>query len=960
MEQPKVFEFAKEVGIETLVLMDKIREWKLPVKSHMAALDESLIEEIRKRLDQETAPSGSKLGKKPKTARKKVASQQAGSAPGESSESAVKSGKVLVKSALKGPAQSPIKSRAKKPVAHPIQPGLTKTPQKLQVEAEIVVDGSLEKKATSPSRVIRRKAGEAEAKAALEAEAAAEAARVALAQQAAREEALRIAQEAEEFSATEESPSVGIESLTEREVGSGDNVVRSQGLTPGEVSVDRPKPRRNIIGRMDLNRVSDMNRSSGSAASSSGSTAPGAARPSRTAPRNIRTGFVAPMPLVGMMPDRRSAEDLEAYRLKEEKEKALNKKRPGSATREEEVVHFAATEFRKREVVFQPKKKKVVTARDVRKTQITIPKASKRLVKVFGTIKVSELADQLQVKTSALITKLAKEGVVASHLMELDFDTVALIAPEFGYEAQNSYVSSNDRLNAAAFGDLDAELCLRPPVVTVMGHVDHGKTTLLDSIRKANVAKGEAGGITQHIGAYSVQLEDGSFITFLDTPGHEAFTAMRARGANVTDVAIIVVAADDGLMPQTAEAINHAKAAKVPIIVAVNKMDKAGANPDRIKQQLTEFELVPEEWGGETIYAPVSALTGAGIPELLSQIRVVAEVADLKANPQRSARGVVIESRIERGRGSVATLLIQDGTVRVGNAIVAGQVSGRVRSMLSDKGLPTNEVGPGFPVEVMGLEMPPNAGDRFDVCADEETARSIAEQRRLEANKADQRSGKLSLEELFAKVKLGEVKEFPVILKADVAGSLEALKSLFEKIGNAEVRARIVHSAVGGISESDVLLAGTASGIVIGFNVRPDTASQRLAKEKGIEIRTYSIIYELMDDVKKAMGGLLKPEVVEKSMGRAEVRNLFVIPKVGAIAGCFIKDGKISRGNKVRLLRNGKIVYDGSLSSLKRFKDDVKEVLTGYECGIGIENFNDVKVGDEIEAYTQESVARDL
>ncbi|MCB0411762.1 MAG: translation initiation factor IF-2, partial [Bdellovibrionales bacterium] len=462
------------------------------------------------------------------------------------------------------------------------------------------------------------------------------------------------------------------------------------------------------------------------------------------------------------------------------------------------------------------------------------------------------------------------------------------------------------------------------------------------------------------IGAYSVQIEEGKFITFIDTPGHAAFTAMRARGADITDVVIIVVAADDGMMPQTEEAISHVKAADIPITVAINKMDKPGANPDRIKQQLMEYQLVSEEWGGDTIFCQVSAIKGEGIPELLEQVNLVAEVADLKANPKRSATGIVIESRVEKGRGSVATLLVEDGTLGVGQPLVAGSVSGRVRSMMNDRGQTVKEVGPGFPVEVMGLEFPPDAGDRFDVCKDEESARKIADHRKSEKEKAEVPSSKMSLDQIFAKVKAGDVKELPVVLKADVAGSLEAVKGMFEKTGTDEVKVKVVHSAVGGISENDVLLAGTAGGMILGFNVRPDVSAQRMAKEKGIEIRTYSIIYELIDDVKKALSGLLAPDIVEKIMGRAQVRETFSVPKVGLIAGCHVVDGKIGRNNQIRLLRDGVVVYEGTIGSLKRFKDDAKEVQSGYDCGIGIENYNDVKVGDELETFIKESISREL
>jgi len=881
--EQKVFEFAKEIGMETLALMDKIREWKLPVKSHMSTLDEGLISEIRTRLSGEEEAAAAKKPAKKKTVKK---------------------------TATEG---------AAKKIAKPKTAKAAKT-----AKAEGATTGTLKK----PTRkkavgVIRRKAGELEAKAAAEAEAVA---------QAIAEENRVAADVQETGGGTEES---GV-SATE--------------ATPG--AEEPRKPRGNIVGRMDLRRVVTPSGAGPAGAGPGGG--PGGAfaqRSPRTATRNIRTGFVAPMPMEDF-----PVESEVERREKEEKER---KKKAGTG-REEQPQVFTATEFRKREVIFQPKKKKPVTGRDARKTQITTPKASKRIVKVHNVITVADLANQMSLKAPVLIKKLVSDGVMATVNTELDFDTVALIAPEFGWEAMNVHKSVNELLKDMAFGDLDAAPVVRPPVVTVMGHVDHGKTTLLDAIRQANVAQGEAGGITQHIGAYSVKLDGGKYVTFIDTPGHEAFTAMRARGANVTDIAIIVVAADDGMMPQTVEAINHAKAAGVPIIVAVNKMDRPGANPDRIKQQLTEVELVPEEWGGTTIYCPVSALKKEGIKELLEQIHVVAEVQDLKANPNRSATGVVIESRMEKGRGPVATLLVKNGTLRVGDIIVAGGVTGRVRSQMNDKGQQVKEVPPGFAAEIMGFSQPSVAGDRFDVCETEELARQAAQEHLDQQEKEQTPSSKMSIEELFAKVKTGETKELSIVLKADVAGSLEAIKGMIDKAQTEKVKVKVIHSAIGGITESDVLLAGTANGLIVGFNVRPDGEAQRMAKEKGVEIKSYSIIYELMDDLKKIMSGLLDPTFSEKEVGRAEVRNTFVVPKVGTIAGCFVQDGKITRGNQVRLVRDGRIVYEGKLSSLKRFKDDVREVASGFECGIGIENFNDIKVGDVIEAFIMEQTEATL
>lgn len=911
MNQLKVFEFAKEIGVETLALMDKIREWKLPVRSHMATLDEQMMAEIKSRLDAASAAATEDAAKaKKKTVRKKVASA------GEAAEGTAKAKASAKKVAAKKVAAPEAPMTAAKAAAAP-KAGAKTTAKKKAGEA-----------APARSTVIRRKAGEAEAKAA-EAAAAAEAEAQAAAANAAGE--------------LGESVSAG---------GGGDEahapVAAAAEASPEALKPEEPR-RRNIVGRMDLRRVANMQPSGQGAGGPAGQP-----RVSRTAPRSIRPGFYSAEPALPP-----PAFDPQGVRGDAKDDK---KKRPGAGTgggREEEVKIFTATEFRKREVIFQPKKKKTQLGREQKKTQITTPAAHKRIVRVDNTITLQALAAEIGVKAPMLLKKLMAEGVQATMNTDLDFDTVALVVPEFGWEAQNVHRTVEELITAGA-ENVGGERITRPPVVTVMGHVDHGKTTLLDSIRKANVAKGEAGGITQHIGAYSVTLDDGHKVTFIDTPGHAAFTAMRARGANATDIAIIVVAADDGMMPQTAEAISHAKAANVPIIIAVNKMDKAGANPDRIKQQLTEFELVPEEWGGTTIYVPVSALKGEGIKELLEQIHLVAEMQELKADPKRSGTGIVIESRMEKGRGVVATLLVQDGHVAIGQDVVAGTVAGRVRSMLDDKGKPVKDIGPGMAVEILGLPETPMAGDRFDITKDEESARAVANQRLAQVKRDETPNSKMTLDQLFARVKSGDTKELAMVLKADVAGSLEAVKGMIEKLGNEEVKLKLVHSAVGGITENDVLLAGTSKGVIVGFGVRPDSGAQRMAKEKGIEIKTYSIIYELVDDLKKALTGLLSPDVVEKAMGRAEVRNVFNVPKMGTIAGCFITEGKVARSHMLRLLRDSKIVYEGKVGSLKRFKDDAKEVASGFECGIGIENFNDIKVGDVIESFVKEEQVREL
>lgn len=574
------------------------------------------------------------------------------------------------------------------------------------------------------------------------------------------------------------------------------------------------------------------------------------------------------------------------------------------------------------------------------------------------SLTVSELAKKLHKEPSEIIKKLFMLGVMATINQELDKDSIELIAGEYGVEVEEEIKVDATDLEVYFTEDTEEQTEERPSVVTIMGHVDHGKTTLLDSIRNTKVTAGEAGGITQHIGAYQVEV-DGKKITFLDTPGHAAFTTMRARGAKVTDIAIIVVAADDGVMPQTVEAINHAKAAEVPIIIAVNKMDKEAANPDRVMQELTEYELVPEAWGGDTIFVPLSALSGEGIDNLLEMIVLVSEVEELKANPNRLAQGTVIEAQLDKGRGSVATLLVQNGTLKVGDPIVVGNTFGRVRAMVNDLGRRVKEAGPSAPVEITGLNDVPQAGDRFVVFEDEKTARSVGEARASQALQAQRgEKSKVSLENLFEQMKQGEMKDLNLVLKADVQGSVEALAASLMKIEVEGVNIRIIHTGVGAINESDITLASASNAIVIGFNVRPDVNAKRTAEAEGVEIRLHRIIYKVMEEIEAAMQGMLDPEFEEKIIGQAEVRQTFKVSKVGTIAGSYVTEGKISRDSGVRLIRDGIVIFEGELDALKRFKDDAKDVARGYECGITIKNFNDVKEGDVIEAFIMEEITR--
>ncbi|MBB5323631.1 translation initiation factor IF-2 [Anoxybacillus tepidamans] len=670
------------------------------------------------------------------------------------------------------------------------------------------------------------------------------------------------------------------------------------------------------------------------------------------------------------------------YKKKEQKQKPANVavKPKGFITDfedEEEVITTKVPikkgasknkEGKKHDLQIQQKEKKIFTNKKNKKQrgheapqQETQKKKEKELPKKItfeGSLTVAELAKKLGKEPSEIIKKLFMLGIMATINQDLDKDAIELICSDYGVEVEEKVVIDETDFESLEIVDDPADLVERPPVVTIMGHVDHGKTTLLDSIRNSKVTEQEAGGITQHIGAYQVVVNNKK-ITFLDTPGHEAFTTMRARGAQVTDIVILVVAADDGVMPQTVEAINHAKAANVPIVVAVNKIDKPTANPDRVMQELVEYNLVPEEWGGDTIYCKLSALTGEGIDNLLEMILLVSEMEELKANPNRRATGTVIEAKLDKGRGPVATLLVQSGTLRVGDPIVVGSTYGRVRAMTNDIGRRVKEAGPSMPVEITGLNDVPQAGDRFMVFEDEKKARQIGEAR-AQKQLLEQRSVKtrVSLDDLFEKIKQGEMKELNIIVKADVQGSVEALVAALQKIDIEGVRVKIIHSGVGAITEYDIMLASASNAIVIGFNVRPDANAKRVAESEKVDIRLHRIIYKVIEEIEAAMKGMLDPEYEEQVIGQAEVRQTFKVSKVGTIAGCYVTDGKITRDSSVRLIRQGVVIYEGQIDTLKRFKDDVKEVAQGYECGMTIKNFNDIKEGDVIEAYVMREVER--
>ncbi len=631
-------------------------------------------------------------------------------------------------------------------------------------------------------------------------------------------------------------------------------------------------------------------------------------------------------------------------------EKEAEKKTEEAASEKEpEIVEFYEDKLNE-EVNRQAKKRKRGRRQDDDRKEENVS-----IVTMGDTITVKDLADKLAKPYNDVIKTLLMSGVMAALNQEIDFETASKVAEKYNVMV--------DREEAISFGDIDQEedidekLVKRPPVITVMGHVDHGKTSLLDAIRHANVTSGEAGGITQHIGAYTVNV-NGEKMTFLDTPGHEAFTQMRARGSQITDIVILVVAGDDGIMPQTRESISHIKAAEVPVIVAINKMDKPQSNADKVKQELTEYGLISEDWGGDTVMVEVSAKQNMNIDKLLEMVMLTAEMQELKADPTRRAKGTVIEAKLDKGRGSVATLLVQNGTLNVGDSILVGSAYGKIRAMFDDKGKKIKSAGPSIPVEVLGLSEVPQAGDRFNEVKDEKTARTMAESRQDKLKAESQSAGRMSLEDLYSQISSGQVRELPIIVKADVQGSVEALKSSLEKLSTDEVKVRVIHGGAGAINETDIILAQASNAIVMGFNVRPDNNASMVAEKEGVEIKTYRVIYTALEDVKSAMIGMLSPDVKEVVLGQAECRQIYKISAVGTIAGAYVISGKMVRNAKIRLIRDGIVIFEGELASLKRFKDDVKEVAQGYECGLSIEKYNDLKEGDIVEAFEMQEVKR--
>ncbi len=898
LEKVKVYELAKELGMDSITLIDKLKRLNVDVKSHMSGLATEEVTLIREQIAKEQAV----LKKVTKTTRKKAADPEA-AAP-------KKAGATVIRRRAKS---SDDAAEAGHTEAAQEEAAVEAAAPEAETQQQTLTDEVMESAATAEAEV------DADQAAVVAAAPAAPAAGTPVA-----------AAPAAPTAPVKVAPPAPLKTSGLKQVSLLGS--RSEGLIPSRTS-------------SILNIVKE--------------------EPRRVAPAprvvpNVRPN-VPGQPPVAMV---RSTTGITTLgkdaidRLVEEEQSFKKKGGAGGRTERDKEPVVNVSDYRaKKELIFLPKKKKVPVNKEIRRTTITTPAAHKRVIRIENSISVAALADAMGIKANAIIKKLIAQGLMATLHHNLDLDTATLIAHEYKYEVENVAFTEDEVIKKVE--DTADELKSRPPIVTVMGHVDHGKTSLLDAIRSANVASGEAGGITQHIGAYTVDL-DGKKITFIDTPGHEAFTVMRARGANVTDIVILVVAADDGVMPQTREAVDHAKAAKVPIIVAVNKIDKPNAAPEKVMKGLSELGLLSEAWGGENIFVNVSATKGTGVKELLESILLQAEVLDLKANPDRLAEGNVLEARLDRSRGAVVDILVKKGTLRVGDSIVVGTQCGRVRALTDNKGKPLKEVLPGYAAEMIGIEGVPMAGDEFNVMKTDAEARELSEHRTLKARGADTNKTKISLEELFSKVSRGDLKELPVILKTDVHGSTEAIRDSLAKIGTDKVKVKILSASTGGVSESDVMLASASSAIILAFNVRPEAKARTVADAEKIEIKTYSIIYELLDDVKKAMAGLLDKKAVEKYSGRAEVRELFSVPKLGTIAGSSVSDGKITRGSQVRVLRNSRVIYTGKITSLKRFKDDAKEVVAGYECGIGVENFNDLKAGDIFEAYTIDMIAQEL
>lgn len=918
MGKIRVYELAKELNVENKKMMEYLQKQGFNIKNHMNIMDENAENSARRYFGKAADPAGFKptvkrIKKEVVEAERALKEQQAAEEAAKAASSAAAANGVSDEAPKASDAASkPVESEqsAAKPVEAP------KAEQKAETKNNEQTEEKIEKKTEAKQ----------EAKPAVKPENKAES-------------QPKAKTEAKPEEKTEKPDTKAAAKTAPAATDKHDNAARNdRGRTPARSQSDQKLPRSKDNkdnrsggnngghGNRD-NRKSDNMRSDGQQ-----NRQDNRSRSQRPEAAVVYTPTQAPSKQDSRRPD---------------------KKRNAGHQRDQEFNQERLNRFEKNN-----KNKPRNKYKEQKRQKVEIAPATPKKVVIGETIILSELAKSMHKTASELIKKLFEMGTMATINQSLDSDTAILLADEFGVEVE----VRQEKIVEILEDDKDnpRDMKERPPVVTVMGHVDHGKTSLLDAIRNTRVTSTEAGGITQHIGAYQVEIQ-GKKITFLDTPGHEAFTAMRARGAQVTDISVLVVAADDGIMPQTVEAINHSKAAGVPIIVAINKIDKPGANVDKVMQELTEYELVPEAWGGDVIMVPVSAKKGENIETLLEMILLVAEMAELKANPKRQARGTVIEAKLDRSRGPLATLLIQKGTLKVGETIIAGSVFGKVRAMNDDSGRVVRSAGPSMPVEILGFSEVPEAGETFIAIKDERDARYAAQIQAINKREEEMRkSAKVSLDDLFSKIAEGEVKELNIIIKADVRGSVEALSQSLEKLSTDEVKVSIIHVGVGAINESDVMLADASNAIIIGFNVRPDAQTRKAAETAMVDMRLYSVIYDAIEDVKQAMVGLLAPVLKETWQGQVEVRNTFKVPKIGLVAGGYVQEGKITRNSEVRIIRDGVVIFQGKLASLKRFKDDVKEVVQGFECGIGIENYNDLKEGDVIEAFVMEETAREL
>jgi translation initiation factor IF-2 len=988
MSKTRVYELAQQMGIDNKELMARLADMGVPVTNHMAVIEDADVKALsgpaqtpHKEVSQE------EVRVKPTLIRRRAKAVE----PSEEAAPAEAAPAAPVKEEAAAEPAAPVKAE-EAPAAKPTKAAAEPTRAKI-IEAAPAPKPApaavVEKPAPAPVAAPAEKPAPAAAQAPVEKAAApaAPAAPVAEAQAPA-EPAAKPAATPEVAAAPEAAPAAAAP-VAAAPAAQPEEATPTRAKILGMVEI--PIPAQRPTERREYQRTAPGERPAPRPGMPRGVERPGTERPAPRpgAPRPAVGGRPGERPAPGRPGERPSGPSrgperpaplapIDTAALAEERRKgrkaapaapagdfAKNGKKGGAPVVKKKEAFKKPDLLDKRERVFEPgprsgkgKKRFVEKVQIGKKTEITVPKAIKRIIKITESITVGELAKRMGIKATDLIRALMKMGVMATINHPLDFDTATLLATDFGYEIENVALDVDEMLESEP--DAPESLVKRPPVVTIMGHVDHGKTSLLDAIREANVIAGEAGGITQHIGAYDVELK-GRKITFLDTPGHEAFTAMRARGAKVTDIVILVVAADDGVMPQTREAVNHSKAAGVPIIVAINKIDKPDASPGKVKQELMEFGLVAEEWGGETIFVEVSAKKRLNLEALLEMVLLQADVLELKANPDKPARGTIVEAKLDKGRGPVATVLVQEGTLKGGDYFVAGVHYGRVRAMQNDRGEKVQAAGPAMPVEVIGFTGVPDAGDVFVALADEKQAKEIATHRQIKLRETElAKHSKLSLEQLYEKIQKGEVKDLNAIVKGDVQGSVEAVAESLRKLTTAAIRLNVLHASVGAITETDVNLASASNAIILGFNVRPEVKAQALAEKEGVDVRLYNIIYDAVDDIKKAMEGLLEPTFKEKNLGRAEIRETFSVPKHGMVAGSYVTDGKIVRNAQVRLLRDNVVVFEGKLSSLRRFKDDVKDVATGYECGISLENYNDIKIGDIIECYEMEKFAGKL